>query len=263
MLEGAPSHATADDGGSVPELQRRLVFSLLRPAVRLCRLFRLPLRTLQDLARLAYLEELRRRGGATQAEAADLLGTSLRTVASLDEQYRGDFLAPEREVELARRIEDTLGRGPATAERLAALPGAEAEGVERALVGLVTAGRVEGLGAAGGDPSGYRLRRSFVSLVGDGLLARIDGLNHQLDVIAAAVRSRFLGGDERPALARTLSFVGTSERVSALANELARSVRQRCADAEEDSLGQDGFESYSVTLALAPGDELVNLGREP
>ena len=87
--------ASGELSGATPELQRRLVFSLLRPVARLSALFDLPLKSLEELARLAYLEQLRRGGAASQAEIAEAMQMSVRTVASLEKRYRGDFLAPE------------------------------------------------------------------------------------------------------------------------------------------------------------------------
>lgn len=239
---------------SVPELQRRLVFSLLRPAVRLCRFFRLPLKTLEDLCRLAYFEELRHRGDTPQAEIARTFGKSLRTVGTLERQYRTNFFAPERELEFARRVESVFEHGSrTTAEVEAALADdadATADEIERAVEGLLSAGRIV-VEARDGDCPRYALDRRFISLVQSDLEARVDGLNHQLDVIAAAVRSRFLA-PRRRAIARSLAFVAHPDDVEALGEALVRALRDRCSDAEETALEAGGYERYGVTLALAP-----------
>ena len=252
----APSQPPGLD--RLPSLQRRLVYSLLRPAVRLCRLFRLPLKALEELARLAYFEELRGRGEATQAEVAELLGTSLRTVTNLASRYRGDFLSPEHEVEAARRIEAALTEGPAKAAELAAKVRLTEADVSRLLAGMDGAGRVRR--QDDGQPDArWEIDWRYVSLVEDDVQARIDGLNHQLDVVLATIRTRFLAGptaqgvDAPPAaMARTLSFVCTSEGMQTLADDLVRHLRRRCGDAEEDALRAGARDPYAVTLALAP-----------
>jgi very-short-patch-repair endonuclease len=240
------------DAVSLSELQRRLVFSLLRPAARLGRHLRLPLTTLEELCRLAYFEEVRAHGGATQAEAARLFDRSLRTVASLEKAYRADFLAPEREVEMTRRVEAALERGARTAAQVAQRLRIDPSDAERALDALVAAGRAQV--DAGAEPRRFRVEHRFVSLYSDDLKARIDGLNHQLDVIVDSVRARF-AGDVRPAVARTLSFVAGAAAMRELADELVRTLRRRCSEIEEDALAQGGGERYAVTFALAPTGE--------
>ncbi len=228
-------------------LQRRLVYALLRPAVRLARRFRLPLKALESLCRLAYFEELRLARGLPHTDIARALDMSPRTVATLEKQLRGDFLAPAREVEFARRVEDALGEAR-TVEAVAADLDAPPDDVRRTVEGLVGSGRVRALG----DDT-FVVDRAYVSLVEDALAARIDGLNHQLDVIAAAVVSRFLNGPG-PSLARTLSFVADPARVEQLADRLARELRRQCGDTEEEALRDGAHENYALTFALAPTD---------
>ena len=237
---------------TVLELQRRLVFSLLRPVARLSRLFRLPLSTLEDLCRLAYFEELRRGGATPQAEVARIFGRSLRTVGQLEREYRDNFLAPEREVERTRRLEDALEAGPLTpadAARALGEPDA-ADEIRGVLEGLAAAGRVER--HADGR---FTLNHAFASLVREDLTARIDGLNHQLDVVTAAILTRFF--DERaPMIARTLSFVADPAVVEALGQKLAKELRAACGDAEDAALENGHPKRYGATLALAPMDVL-------
>ncbi len=233
-----------------PEFQRRLVFSLLRPVVRLCRWFRLPLKTLEDLCRLAYFEELRRRNDVPQAEIARAFGKSLRTVGTLEKQYRANFFALEQEVEFSRAVEQAFAHGPRTVDEVAAAlePGAP-EDVLRVVTGLVSAGRLRPMKTV---PASFELDHRFVSLVRTDLAARIDGLNHQLDVIAHAVSARFLA-PQRHSVARSLSFVATPADAKVLGDALVRELRARVIDTEEAALeGGDAFQRYGVTLALAP-----------
>lgn len=235
---------------SVLELQRRLVFSLLRPVARLSRLFRLPLKTVEELCRLAYFEELRRGGAVPQADVARVFGRSLRTVVQLEREYRDNFLAPEHEVERTRRIEDVLESGPLDAAEVARRLGEDAAVIGCVLEGLAATGRV----ARDGDGR-YVLNRAFVSLVRDDFAARIDGLNHQLDVVTAAVVERFLDG-ARPTVARTLSFVGTPEDVERLGRTLIRVFREACGETEDEALRKGGHARWGATMALAPMDAI-------
>lgn len=244
--------STPNPPASVIELQRRLVFSLLRPAVRLCRCFGLPLKQLEELARLAYYEELKQEPAATQAELARLLDLSLRTIGNLERQHRGDFLAPAHALALTRQAEEALDQGPLTAAEVAErVPDLSPADAARVLAGLTGAGRARRLPDT--EPPRFELNRSFVSLYRNELQARIDGLDHQLEVVVNAVRARFLE-EGRPSAARTLSFVASAEGMTRLIDELIRLLRERCSDTEEEALRAGAYERYGVTLAVAPMD---------
>jgi len=235
---------------TIPELQRRLIFTLLWPVVSMCRRFRVPLDVLEQLTRLAYYEELRRGEKATQAQVADVFGMSLRTVVGLERQYRSEFLAPEYEVELSRQLEELLGQGERTAQELAELVEAPITDVQRALSNLVAAGqarRVETDGAAR-----YVLSERYQSLVRDDLISRVDGLKHQLQVLVSAITRRFFAnGGGGPSVARTLAFVGSADDVDAMADDLIRALRMHAIDVEEKALKHGSYDRYGLTLALA------------
>jgi transcriptional regulator with XRE-family HTH domain len=124
--------------------QRTLVLALLRPAARLARRFHLPLKTFEELARVAFFEALRQGGRVSQAEVARATGVSLRTVGTLERQAREGVAASAEERALLRHLEERLGaRGGATAAELAAdFPDLPTDAIERLLGALVTAGRL-------------------------------------------------------------------------------------------------------------------------
>ena len=170
----------------ISELKRRLVYAMLQPAMALCRRFKFSLETVDQLSRLAYYEEVRRRGGATQSEASALFGTSLRTVGAIEKQLRGDFLAPAYEVELIRRLEEALAEGERTAEELSEKVCEAIGDVTRCLEGLVGVGRAKRLDGDAGVVQ-YVLSERYQSLVRDDLVSRIDGLSHLLEVLLSTV----------------------------------------------------------------------------
>ncbi len=229
-----------------PELNRRLVFSLLRPAAQLARRLRMPLKTLEELCRLAYFEQMRRSGETAQADVARMMDKSLRTIGSLEKQYRGEFLAPETEVEFSRRVEAAFDGGPTTLDAVVEHLGLPRPQVEQAVAALMLAGRITRL-----DDGTLAQDRRFVSLVRGDMKARVDGLNHQLDIVTAAVSSLFLE-PKQPAVARALSFVATDEGLDALGAKLIQCFREHCIEAEEQALKQGGFKSVGATFALAP-----------
>jgi hypothetical protein len=196
------------------------------------------------------------------------MGVSKRTVATLESQFKGGFLAPEQEIEFARQLEDVLPDDVGSVDRPDGMSAAEVADaldldgsvgrVRRVLDGLVAAGRAKIAAEGAGDANGARgdrrflARREFVSLVRSDLKSRVDGLNHILGTVEAAVVARLAGADPRPAVARTLSLIGTDETMSALSKGLVHELRYRCADAEEDALSSGGSDRYAATLVLAP-----------
>lgn len=203
---------------------------------------------------MAYFEEVRMRGRASQAETAMLMGKSLRTVGGLERRYKGSFLAPEAALERGREVEGALDEVEAKAlgEVQRRVPHIEAFEVERLLESLAVAQRVVCERGEGGDVR-YRLNPAFVSLVRDDLDAQLDGLLHQLDVIVAAVRARFLNGPKAHTMkARTLSFVADPEAMEALGDDFVLDLRRRCVEAEESALKRNQRDRYAVTFVLTP-----------
>jgi len=237
---------------SLTEIKRRLVFTLLKPAVRLSRQLRLELAAVEELCRMAYFEEVRVRGRASQAQTAALMGKSLRTVGKLEMRYREGFLVPETALEQTREVEDALDDDDgATLEQVKArVPHLGGPEVERLLESLAEVGRVVRDGSR--QEPRYRLNTAFVSLVRDDLDAQLDGLLHQLDVITAAVRARFFKPGQRPALARTLSFVSDADSMEDLGDGVVMELRRRCIETEERALKRGVRERYAVTFVLAP-----------
>lgn len=203
---------------------------------------------------MAYFEEVRIRGLATQAETAALMGKSLRTVGGLERHYKMGFLAPEVALERGREVEGALDEveARALAQVQRRVPHIEAFEVERLLESLAVAQRVVCERGEGGGLR-YRLNPAFVSLVREDLDAQLDGLLHQLDVIVAAVRTRFLSASEAPSMkARTLSFVADPEAMEALGDEFVLELRRRCVEAEESALKRNQRDRYAVTFVLTP-----------
>ena len=232
------------------ELQRRIVYTLLRPAMRICRLFRMPLSTVEELVRMAYFEEIRLLGASSQAQTALLMGRSLRTIGTLERQYRSDFLAPEAELETMREVEEAFDEGPLTLDEVKErLPHVEGEGIERIVESLWGMGRLKR------EPNGaddrFVLDRTFVSLVRDDADAQLDGLRHQLDVIVSAVNTRFFAAD-RPAVARTLAFVADPAEMETLGDSFILDLRRKCIEAEESAIKNKVYERFAVTFALTP-----------
>lgn len=185
------------------ELAERLIYSLLRPAVRLAMRSRLPMKELIRLAKVAYFQELRALG-LTLQETADALDASLPTAARLSRELKRNFLRPEIEHQLPQRIEFMLWAEPLSRARLhQVLHEHPPEDIDRALESMVESRRIAR--APGSDVFG--LEAPQVRLVSDSWFVRIGSLNHILENLSHTVVARFFETETpREAFARNLNL---------------------------------------------------------
>lgn len=244
MPDGAPKKSA-----SLVELSSRLVFSLLKPAVRTAARFGMPVDRLVELSKLAYFEELRAKAPRDLDSVAKGLGVSYRTAVNFNRAVRGDFFRPEKEVEPLRRICGALVDGPRSAARLAETLGDEVseDQLRRGLHLLVENGwLVEEDGV-------YRLAETLRSYVSDDLERRVDGLNNLLEVLADTVWQRFVERNASTAMARTWVFAARPEQIIEYVESTVRRVRHEVVDLEEAALREGGLsDRYGVTLAFTP-----------
>jgi hypothetical protein len=239
---------------SVVELAGRLLFSMLRSSARLAARFDLPMERWVELAQLAYFQEIRQRSPRDMGRAARRLGVSLRTAGSLNKKLRGDFLVPELEVKPLRDLTNFLLDGPRRHSELAAMFDAD-QGVwlERSLHLLTEYGWLE---VDGEDADRrYALKTEFRSFVSDDLNRRIDGLDHQLDILVSSVQERFVSGNDDTARARSWFFAARDQDVPAFIDQTVRALRHGAIDLEESALNEGPYRRYGVTLAITPVEE--------
>jgi len=230
------------------ELPSRLVFSLLQAATRIAARVHMPLKQLQDLVRTAYFLEHRRRHPRDLASVADKLDVSLRTAGTLNRRLRERFFSPEQEVEPIRAVTTALLGGPLSREGLEDETGLESAELERALTHLVELGwvAVDGHGIA-------RLSRTLRSWVAEDLEKRVDGINHQLSVVAEGVWSRFVRHDDARSGGRTWTFAVRDEDLPALVERVIAVLRAEAVAAEEAAMAEEGGgERVGLTVAIAP-----------
>lgn len=241
---------------TAPEIRSRLIHALLGPAMSLCRRFGLQLGEVERLCRVAYYDELRR-AGMTQAEVADFMGKSRRTVVSLERTRQTEYPAPGAEIGVARRIEAALLAGPMTLQDLRESLGDvdEAE-LSRQIHQLRGLGR---LATRDGDAEDLlRLGDGYRSFVGSTHERMLAGLAHQLEVVSSALSARFLGNGGGVAVGRTFAFVARKDDVEEMAQALVRELRHRAVEVEETALHSgDPFGQYGFTLAVGPTKEEV------
>lgn len=184
------------------ELEERLIYALLRPAVRLAMRSRLPMKELVRLAKVAYFQELRAHG-LTLQETAMALDASMPTAARLSKELKRNFLRPEIEHQLPQRIEFILWAEPQSRARLhQVLNEHPEEDIDEAIDRMVAQGHIKETSTASDI---FELEAPKVTHVKRAWYARIGSLNHILDNLSNTVSARFLD-DREDAFARTVNF---------------------------------------------------------
>ena len=231
------------------EMQLRLVYSMMKPVIRAAARFRLPMRTLGELMRLAYFEHLSREGRST-AEIAEHFGQTPRHMRSLARRLDSDFFEAERDVGLVREVEAFVGaRSPATdAQVVEALPNWEARDVSAAIARLVEEQRLER------DAQGrLQIARRYVVLRSEEFHHRIDSLNHLLDGTYRAVLHRLVFDDRLTAMMKTISFSALAGELVAFMQRLEGELRRELATIDESaSFAGRGEDRYTLAITLAP-----------
>ena len=227
------------------EFDRSLFYALCTPLVRLAVRRGLPLRALRDLVGMAYFHETRRQH-MTNPVAAERLGVSLRTITHLSRRLK-DFLTVENAHGLPRKIEYLLWAEPISAARIKQTVRAEPSEIEDALQRLRQEERIRLR-----DDGRYEVTRRQFGLVNDhDLGARIDGLRHQLEVVADSVEHRFFGGEHTPAFARTYAF-RLRRRDAGLIREWYELLRKYVDLMEDLARGAEDQVEMALTIAWAP-----------
>ncbi len=226
--------------------KHRVVYSLLRGAVRVSLRLQLPMDAVVELLRMAYFQEARDVKGLDLAVIAELFGKSLRTVSSLHHRYREDFFAPEREVAFRRELAAALAAGPRTRDELGeAFADRGAAELEAALADLVRDGRV-----LRADGRWHRNPEDHDFFAGADASARIDGLNRQVDILTETAWARLLAPQApRSALARSYVFAATPDDFAALQEELLAFLRARAIAVDAAAHEQGVHNRTALTLA--------------
>lgn len=234
----------------VSAVEHRLVYSLLKPAVRVAARFRLPIRKLTELLRLAYFETLSRDQKLSIPEIASRFGQTERHMRSLAHRLQSDFFAPE-EVGLGRQIEASIAAESPTfeelAKRFAARPPQE---VREALSALIEEGRVR-------ETDGrFVTTQQYVVLRSDKFHHRIDALNHFLEGALRAVLHRLVYDDRQTSMVKTLSFAARADRLMAFIARLEGDLRRDIAAIDEQAtFDGHGDEQFTLGIILTPATD--------
>lgn len=232
-------------------MQLRLVYSLLKPAVRAAARFGVPIRSLGELLRLAYFEHLSREG-MSMSDIGRRFGQTPRHMRSLAQRLKGDFFRAERDVGLAREVEALVAsREPTRDEVAAALTTWDAVEVGAAIDELCGEGRIEP--AADGH---LRMAQRYVVLKSDEFHHRVDSLNHLLDGTYRAVLHRLVFDNRRTAMTKTISFSAVEAQLVAFLQRLEGDLRRELAALDESATFEgEADRRFTLGITLAPAGE--------
>ena len=232
------------------ELERRVIYSMMVPGVRLARAFGVPLKEVGEWVELGYLKELLD-GGFKLKNAAELLKVSVRKVSMLSSRLRENFFLPELEHELPARIEFMLWAEPLSRKRIKQyLSSSNEDAVDDAIDLLVEQGRIR---EVDGRTTTFEVVTNEQRLVRDDLMARIDALNTLLGNVTDAVFGRFFQKDEK-AFARSLQFRVRAEDLPRLKALYQEHVWRELSALDEAARQDPNAISMGATLCWAPMD---------
>ena len=235
---------------SVREAQLRILYSLLKPAVRAAASFRIPIRPMIDLVRLAYFEHLHRQGMSTE-QIAGQFGQTSRHMRSLAQRLDTAFFDAERDAGLAREVEALAATPRTIADLVAALPAWSEAEVRAAIERLLAERRLD----AGEDGRVHAAQR-YVVMRDEQFHRRIDSLNHFLDAAYRAIQQRLVKNDTRRGLMKTISFAATEEDLRAWIERLEGELRRDLATIDEAAeFAGRADDRYTLCLGLAPKGE--------
>ncbi len=232
------------------ELERRVIYAMLVPGVRLSRMFDVGLKEVGEWVELAYLRELVQ-DNVKLKDAADLLGVSVRKVSQLASRMRENFFTPEFEHELPARIEFMLWALPLSRKRIKQyLPSLDEDVVDDAIDTLLEQQRIR---EVDGRTTTYEVAQSAQRLVRDDLMSRIDALNTLLGQVTDAVFGRFFR-QEQKAFARSLQFRIRAEDLPKLRAMYEESVWKTLSELDEAAKDDPHAIPMGATLCWAPMD---------
>ncbi len=240
----------SESAKSDPALNRRVLYSLMLPAVRLALLLRVPMKEFGDLAQMAYFHETRR-AGMKMKDVSGVLGISMRKVALLSKRLKENFLNVEAEHSLPRRVEFMLWAGRLSEARLAqVLPEVTAEELEEALATLVAQGRIRVVDAS---KRIFESARKENRLVTDNWYARLDALDNLGSSVVNTVVARLFDEDAR-AFARTVSLRILPDDLQSLTRFYQEVVWPKLVSFDDAAADKDEAETIDLSLFWSPYD---------
>ena len=237
------------------ELHTRLVYAFLQASASLSSVFGLGLKTFERLSHMAAFHVLRKKNFDLN-QIAEHLQVSRRKVdllsRSLKDNFFEQFVGPEDSESLQRRIEFMLWAEPMSVARLKqVLPMVENVDIEDALAMLTDAQRIRL------SDGRYSITTKQRRLVRDTWLAKLGGLNHQLNAVTNSAVGSFIHKDGI-AQARTASLRVKRDQVKRLEELYSQHIWPTLVelDAECGDLTEDDYLPLTFSVCWAEVSEM-------
>lgn len=236
---------------SPDELKERVLYSLLGAATRLAEAFEFPMKSLSKWLEVAYYHEFKDRE-LSQGDIAEIVGVSRRKIADLAKKLRQNFMRPETEATLPRKIEFILWAGKQPEGRIHQILDAPDEDIDRALEQLVDEQRVI---KNPGRTTYYEVPRQTFRLYDKNWVRKIDALDNHLANVVDGIYARFFNNDDR-AGARTVTFRVNDEDIDEIEKLYEETIFPKLVELEKRTADpddrDDGVTEMSLSVNWAP-----------
>lgn len=232
------------------EFVLRVIYSLMKPIVKLAAANQIEMSQLGPWLQVAYFHALKEQG-LKMRQMSSVMGLSMRKIAMLSKRLKQNFLRPEEEVELPRQIEFILWAEPLSFARLMqGLPQASEEAVLNAIEILIAQERIY---LISGRVSVYSISSTTRRIVGREWKGKIDGLNHVMNTVFNATYGKLIKNDER-AFARTLQMHIRDGDIEKLTRFYSETVFPFLVQLDSDASESTTPIPFEVSLLWAPSD---------
>ena len=232
------------------EMERRIVYSLLLPAVRLAKVFGVPLKDCAQYTQVAYFHELRK-DGMKLREVAELLNISMRSAARLSKQLKANFFLTEDDQPLISKIEFMLWGEPLSLVRMKReMADEDPADIERTIEEMLAAKKIVC----------QKNRTVTYALVADASkdnkwASRLTALNGLGTSISSVVYNRFFS--ENPdSFMRTLSFRVRRKDMEKLKEIYEAGIWEPLKDLDEAAAGFHNPIKMNMSIAWAEFDSI-------
>ncbi len=233
------------------EIVNRLLFSIVKPYAKFAAKNVIGLKSAMQWCELAYFHELKGQD-LKMREIADAMNVSMRKVADLSKKLKRNFLKPEEEVELTRRIEFALWVEPLSAARLAQTLSSDQSDIDEALETLLSQNQIVRIVDSGVQT--YSLEHRTRRLVDPQWAAKIDGLNHLLDTVFQTIMCRFIE-EREDSFARTLQMRIRVEDTAKLKQFYESTIFPFLEGLDEEAKKSNEVKSMNLSILWAPENE--------
>ncbi len=228
-------------------LPRRVVFTMLRGAMRIAARLGMPLSDLLELTRLAYLQEQQRRIPRSLAGISRALNLSVRQVSNLKKQLGTVFTEPDETIAPYRAIGAELMKRPQLESELCSTLSQFDPHTLRSATRAMR--KLHWLSE---NEQGFlQLKPGLRVHTSETTERRLDGLAQQLELLADGAWTAFTGRDDLYARGRSWVFRACPTALRQIGEETLQNLRHQIADLEHEAERQRGGSLCGITVMVS------------